>query len=92
MSINCNGPNCKVRLGRHKPGKVVISPTGDLVYTRAEDAEDVRHVRRLRRLQKSSEPPLVARTDVQHLPADDPRMQLGRFEQRPDGSARWAGR
>jgi hypothetical protein len=90
MSINCTGPGCKVRLGKHRPGKAILSPTGELIYTRAEDAEDVRHARRRARLAKTRPEP--ARPDVLFLPHDDPRLALGGYRQRPDGSFRWAGR
>jgi hypothetical protein len=86
MSINCTGPGCKVRLGKHRPGKVILSPTGELVYTRDEQAEDIRHARRRARLSRS------ARPDVLFLPHDDPRLDLGGYQQRPDGSFRWTGR
>jgi hypothetical protein len=90
MSFNCTGPNCKVRLGRHRPGKVILSPTGELVYTRDPDAVDVRQLRRVRKAR--SVLPQPAPVGVVYLPADDPRMTLGGFERRLDGSARWSGR
>jgi hypothetical protein len=94
MTIPCSGPHCKIRLGRHRPGKVILSPTGELIFTRAEDAEDIRHARRRARLAKTRpEPaPELARPDVLFLPHDDPRLTLGGYRQRHDGSFRWVGR
>jgi hypothetical protein len=89
MSINCTGPGCKIRLGRHRPGKVVQDEDGQLRYTRDPDAVDVRRLRRVRKARSAA--PQPAPVGVVYLPADDPRMALGGYRQRPDGSFRWTG-
>jgi hypothetical protein len=91
MSISSCGPlGCTVHQGRYVPGKVVLDPDGQLRYSRDPDAVDVRRLRRVRKARSAA--PQPAPVGVIYLPADDPRMALGGFERRADGSAKWTGR
>jgi hypothetical protein len=92
MSINSCGPlGCTARQGRYVPGKVVLDTDGQLRYSRDPNAVDVRRLRRVRKA-RSAAPLEPTPVGVVYLPADDPRMALGGFERRADGSAKWTGR